>query len=192
MEKTTKKITKVAFFGDSDAKKSDQHYRLAFETAKLLAENGYEIVDGGGPGIMAAATLGAKKAGGRVEVVVIKKEDEPDNYEGTDKKNLGLADIKHTTNNIDSRTDELMEIADAFVIFKGGTGTLWEVGTVWGTAKFEYGHHKPLIFVGREWREVVEDIVKKMELENKEKRVVATVEKPEEVLKALKQVESQI
>lgn len=189
MEKTTKKIKKVAFFGDGMAKKSDEHYILAFETAKLLAENGYIIVNGGGPGVMEAATLGAKEAGGRVELVVLDPKLDPANYEGIGKENQALANTIYITENYQERMGKLIEIADAYVIFKGGSGTLSEVGLVWEMAKFEYGHYEPLIFVGKEWETVVKSIIDNMGFENIEKRVVTTVEKPEEVLEALIAVE---
>ena len=189
MEKTTRNIKKVAFFGDAMVKKNDEVYRLAFETAKLLAKNDYMIVDGGGPGVMEAATLGAKEAGGGVELVVLDPRKEPDNYEGTDRKNEDRANTILITDNYEARMDKLVEVADAYIIFKGGSGTLSEVGLVWELAKFEYGHQKPLIFVGKEWEAVVKSIIDNMGFENKEKRVVTTVEKPEEVLEALVKVE---
>ena len=190
MKKTTKKIKRVAFFGDGMAKKDEEHYQLAYETAKLLAKNGYIIVNGGGPGVMEAATLGAKEVKGEVELVVINPQKSPDNYEGTDRKNEGLANKIYITENYEERMDKLVEIADAYIIFKGGSGTLSEVGLVWEMAKFEYGHQEPLIFVGKEWKAVVKSIIDNMGFENKEKRVVTTVERPEEVLRALTTVES--
>ncbi|MFZ2152676.1 MAG: LOG family protein [Microgenomates group bacterium] len=175
----------MAFFGDADIAEKDHTYKLARNTAKLLAENGYTIVNGGGPGIMGAATEGAREAGGRVELVIIDPKREPNNYEGNDNKNMEYASKVTITNNIEERVTKLVEIADAFVVFRGGTGTLAEVGLVWELAKFEYGHHEPLIFVGKEWEAVVKDLVTKMHFEEKEKRVVATVKKPIEVLKVL-------
>lgn len=187
MMNTAKKIKRVAFFGDADAKPEDEHYRLAFETAKLLAKNGYMVVNGGGPGIMAAATFGAKEVNGEVELVVLDPSKNPENYEGIDDDNKSLASKIYITNSYEERLNKLIEVAEAFVIFKGGTGTLSEVGMVWELAKFEYGHHEPLIFVGKEWEEVVKTIVEKMNFEEKEKRVITTVETPEEALRALEQ-----
>lgn len=180
----------MAFFGDAMAKKSDEHYKLAWETAKLLAKNDYIIVDGGGPGVMEAATLGAKEAKGEVELVVIDPLKNPENYEGINKENESLANKIYITQNYEERMDKLVEVADAYVIFKGGSGTLSEAGLVWELAKFEYGHQEPLIFVGKEWEAVVKSIMENMGFENKEKRVVATVETPEEVLREITQVES--
>ncbi|MBP9817497.1 LOG family protein [Candidatus Shapirobacteria bacterium] len=184
-QKTSKQIKRVAFFGDADLKSTDKTYKLAVETAKLLAESGYTIVDGGGPGIMMAATEGARLGGGEVEVVIIDPDKVPGNYEGTEAENLDMATKVIETSNITRRTAKLIEVADAFVIFKGGTGTLAEMSAVWEQAKFDYGHHEPVIFVGKDWKEIVDVIVKNMNFESKEKRVVETVETPEEVLRAL-------
>lgn len=190
MIKTTKKIKRVAFFGDAEAKVSDQSYIDALATAQLLAKKGYIIVNGGGPGIMGAASIGAKNGGGRVEIVVMDPNKQPDNYEGIDQSNLESADRVYTTDTYSQRLNELIELADAFVIFNGGVGTLSEVGMTWEAAKLQYGHHEPLIFVGKQWAKVVEDLSKGMNFEEKEKRVIEVVEKPEEVLRALERAGS--
>ena len=188
MQTTSKKIVRVGFFGDADLKPSDPNYKSAYDTAKLLAKNGYIIVNGGGPGIMAAATAGAIEGGGKVELGVMDSKKEPHNYEGIDKNNLDLASKVYYENTYPNRLNKLVEIADAFVVFKGGTGTLSEVGLIWENAKFDYGHHEPVIFFGKEWQEIITLIEKNMNYEAIEKRVVAVVDTPEEVLKVLKKV----
>ena len=185
MIKTTKKIKRVAFFGDGMAEEKDKHFQDAYETAKLLAEKGYVIVNGGGPGVMLASTLGAKAGGGRVEVVILDPQKDPANYEKTSQKNFSMADKKYIMPEYPDRMNKLIEIADAFVIFKGGTGTLAEVGMVWSLAKFESGHHEPLIFFGKEWENTVKEIVKDLDFEKIEKDVYSIAEKPEEVLNAI-------
>lgn len=187
IEKTYKKIVRVAFFGDAVLKQGDANYEMAFKTAELLAKNNYIIVNGGGPGIMLAATLGAKKGNGKVELVVLNPGKQPENYEGINRENFEKADKVYETENYTERLGKLIEIADAFVAFNGGTGTLSEVGMVWEQAKFEYGHHEPIIFVGKQWQKVVDDLKNGMNYEEKEIRVMATVETPEEVLKVLMQ-----
>lgn len=186
MQKTTKIIKKVAIFGDGAAKETDQHYKEAYETAKLLAENGYMIINGGGPGVMLAATLGAKAGGGKVEVVVVNPKIKLGNFEGESEENTSRADVRYETENYDERVAKLAEVADAFVVFKGGTGTLSELGMVWSKAKFDYGHHEPIILFGKFWQEIMGVIEKDLGLEETEKEVIKVVERPEEVLELLK------
>lgn len=189
MLKTKKEIKRVAFFGDAMAKSKDQHYIDAFYTAKLLAQNGYIIVNGGGPGVMEASSAGAKSVDGKVEVVIIDPKLEPGNYEGSSELNLKMADKRYVTKNINLRTEKIIEIADAFVIFKGGTGTLSEMGQTWELAKFEYGNHEPLIFFGKFWKKIIEGVEEGLDLEKIERNVVEVVETPEEVLKLLGMVD---
>ena len=186
MKKTSKQIERVAVFGDGEAKSTDKHYQDAYDVAKLLAEQGYIVVNGGGPGVMKAATLGAKAGGGSVEVVILDPKKDPDNYEGTDGKNIKLADKVYKMASYDKRLRKLVELADAFVIFKGGTGTLTEIWLTWQMAKFDYGHHEPLIFFGKEWKKIVKEMIKELDLDKKEREVVVIVEKGEDVVKVLK------
>jgi predicted Rossmann-fold nucleotide-binding protein len=165
---TKKHIKRVAIFGDAEAKATDQHFVDAFNTAKLLAQNGYIIVNGGGPGIMLAATLGAIEGKGKAEVVIIdEKVDMGANYEGSGKDNKSKADKVYRTKNIQERTGKLVEIADAYVVFKGGTGTMAELAFVWEKAKFEYGKHEPLIFFGDCWKNTIETLVENLDFDKK-------------------------
>ena len=188
MEKTTKVIKRIAFFGDADLKPNSNTYKSAYDTAKLLAQNGYIVVNGGGPGIMGAATGGAISGGGLVELVVMDPQFVPNNYEGIDDENIKYSSKTYYEKSYPERLNKLVEIADAFVVFKGGTGTLSEVGLVWENAKFEYGNHEPVIFFGNDWRQIIELLEKNMNYEAIEKRVVTVVDTPEQVLKILKTI----
>ena len=53
----------VSIFGSARTKEGDEMYEAARETARLLAEEGFEIITGGGPGIMEAANRGAYESG---------------------------------------------------------------------------------------------------------------------------------
>jgi predicted Rossmann-fold nucleotide-binding protein len=186
LAKTKKIIKRVAFFGDAEAKVTDQHFIDAFKTAKLLAENGYIIVNGGGPGVMLAATLGAKEAGGKVEIVVLDQKVKPKNYEGYNKENYDLADKIFKTKDYPTRLSKLIEIGDAFVIFNGGVGTLSEVGLTWQMAKLDYGKHEPLIFFGRQLEEMVNELISKLKYDPIEKKLYELVLTPEDVLETIK------
>lgn len=187
--KTNKKIRRVTFFGDGDRLcEEKKHYRDAYKVAKLLGENGYIIVNGGGPGVMKAATLGAVAGGSCAEVVILDPKKEPANYEGVDKENLKLAKRVIKTPNYESRLKKLMEVGDAYIIFKGGTGTISEIGMTWNRAKYEYGNHEPLIFFGIFWKKIVADLVLGLNLEEKEKKVVEVVSSPKKVLALLRRI----
>lgn len=189
MIKTSKIISRVAFFGDGEAGPEDKHYQLAYRTAILLAENGYITVNGGGPGIMLASTLGAEEVKGQVEVVVIEEKKQPKgNYEGQSDLNVGLADKIYNEIDYLNRIGELAKVADAFLIFKGGTGTIAELGYVWSVAKFEHGHHEPVIFVGKGWKRIIGKLKKFLNLEKKEMEVVYYANDGKEVLKILQNI----
>src|SRR5579863_8779711 len=55
----------VTVFGSARFTESHAYYRLARELGAKLAEAGFTVMTGGGPGIMEAANRGAKDVGGR-------------------------------------------------------------------------------------------------------------------------------
>src|SRR5205085_9067333 len=54
----------ISIFGSARTKPGNKYYELAVEISKRLAEEGFGIITGGGPGIMEAANKGASIAGG--------------------------------------------------------------------------------------------------------------------------------
>src|SRR5690606_12829278 len=55
----------VSIFGSARTDSEHEYYKTTVEIARLLAENGYGAISGGGPGIMEAAKKGAHTAGGK-------------------------------------------------------------------------------------------------------------------------------
>ena len=55
----------VTVFGSSRIKRDDPHYELARKMGAAIAQLGFTVMTGGGPGIMEAANRGAKEVGGR-------------------------------------------------------------------------------------------------------------------------------
>jgi uncharacterized protein (TIGR00730 family) len=54
----------VTVYGSARFNEQHKYYQLARQMGKALAENEYEVLTGGGPGIMEAANRGAKEGGG--------------------------------------------------------------------------------------------------------------------------------
>jgi uncharacterized protein (TIGR00730 family) len=182
-------IKNIAFFGDADISEADETYKAAFDVAELLAGEGYVIVDGGGPGVMEAATSGAEKANGETVSVTF----DPANAPGFEGKYIGnVTDQEIVTTNYIERMFKLMERGDAFLIFKGGSGTISEFGTAWVLAKLYYGHHKPFILYGDFWIEIIDAFKKNMYIDAKEMAVFEICRNPDEVLSAIKRFEKNI
>src|SRR4030067_2498797 len=55
----------VSIFGSTRAKSEDEVYQKTERIGQLLAENGFGVITGGGPGVMEGANKGAARAGGK-------------------------------------------------------------------------------------------------------------------------------
>jgi len=179
-------IKNIAFFGSSDIQPKEKFYQEAQQTAQLLASKGYVIVDGGGPGIMAAATHGAESVGGETLAITFYPKNAP-GFEGRYPKNVTDKEIK--TGNYIERMFKLLEHGDLYVIFKGGTGTLSEFATAWCLARLYFGCHKPFILYGNFWREIIAVLKKNLFLRGNEEKVFTIVDQPAQVLAAINRLE---
>lgn len=187
--KKAKNIEQVAIFGSSHASPDSGLVKDAYDVSKELAEAGYIVVDGGGPGIMRAATMGAKSVGGKVVGIVLQP-DENMHYEGRDPENK--FDLEINAKNYVERTIALMREGQIYVIFNGGTGTISEFGMAWGLAKLYFGHHKPLILYGKFWESIMNTFKENMLITNEEREVYKIVDSPEGVLDAILQFEEEL
>lgn len=175
-------IKTVACLGFADALPRDRVFDDAFGVGKILAENGYAVADGGGPGVMRAATEGAESAGGETIGVTFYPKDMM-NFEGRDKNNKFDHEIR--THNYVERTLKLLEVGQAYVLFKGGVGTISEFGMAWELASLYAGHSKPLILYGKFWEKIMVAMVSQMIMRPENLQVYRVVDTPEEVIAAL-------
>lgn len=182
-------IEQIAIFGSSHAKPDSPVSKQAFEVCECLAEAGYTIVNGGGPGVMRASTLGAKAGRGKVIGVTLNPKDIV-NFEGRDPENIMDVEIKTST--YVERTLTLMKEGQVYIVFKGGTGTISEFGMAWGLARLYFGHHKPLILYGKFWKNIINTFKDNMMIVPEELKVYKIVSSPEEVLKAINDFEKEI
>ena len=109
----------VSIFGSARTDEGSEMYDAARETAKLLAESGFEIITGGGPGIMEAANRGAFEAG-KVSVgcnIELPFEQDPNPYQ-TKSLSFKYFFVRKTM---------FIKYSNAYIIFPGGFGTMDEL-----------------------------------------------------------------
>jgi len=182
-------IKNIAFFGFSETQAGEELYDSAFQAAKALAQQGYVIVNGGGPGVMDAATAGAESVNGQTLAITFYPQDAP-GFEGRYLKNVTDKEIK--TGNYIERMFKLLEQGDIYVIFNGGTGTLSEFATAWCLARLYFGAHKPFVLYGRFWEKVVKAIADNMHLRGNESQIFKIVDSVEEMLEVIKDFETEL
>ncbi len=187
--KTHSQIKYVAIFGSADVDEKHPLYEEAFKVARYLAYHGKVVVNGGGPGVMAAATKGAQAAGGATLAVTFYPQDMPE-FEGRFADNNVDKEIK--TANYVERLFGLMDNADAFICFQGGTGTLSEWSTAWLLGHLYYGNHKPVILYGGFWRQVMEVITENFFIGQKESEVYKIVENEEQLIETMDNFEKEL
>jgi uncharacterized protein (TIGR00730 family) len=109
----------ISVFGSARVKEDDPEYAEARDIARRIAEAGFAVVTGGGPGVMEAANRGARDAGG---VSVGFNIDLPhEQFENA------YLDISLTFEHFYARKTMFVKAAEGFVIFPGGFGTLDEL-----------------------------------------------------------------
>ena len=109
----------VAVFGSARIKPDHPYYAEARELGGKLAQAGFAVITGGGPGLMEAANLGAREAGGLSIGLNIELpfEQAPNPY----------ADLSINFRYFFVRKTMFVKYANGFVIFPGGFGTLDEL-----------------------------------------------------------------
>jgi uncharacterized protein (TIGR00730 family) len=133
----------VSIFGSARTHPDDPQYQAAQETARLLAEAGFAIVTGAGPGIMEAANKGAKEGGGRSIGCNIELPFE----QGANPYVDTLVNFRYFF----VRKTMFIKYSNAFIIFPGGFGTLdeaFEALTLIQTGKI---YQFPVVLFGRHY-----------------------------------------
>jgi len=173
----------VSIFGSSRVNSGDEIYGKAERTATLLAENGFGVITGGGPGVMEAANKGASFAGGRSIGLNIQLpfEQEPNPY----------ANVSLSFRYFFVRKVMFVKYAVAYIIFPGGFGTmdeLFESITLIQTHKIR---PFPVILAGSDyWKGLLDWIhavvLKAEKISPEDLDIIQIIDEPEEIVKTIK------
>jgi len=135
----------ISIFGSARTHENDPNYQLAVSIAEAIANSGYGIISGGGPGIMEAANRGAQKAGGTSVGLNIELpfEQKSNPYIDQDK----LINFQYFF----VRKVMFVKYAQGFVVMPGGIGTLDELFEAYTLIQTNKVTKFPIILVGREY-----------------------------------------
>ncbi len=113
-------IKSICLFCGSSKGHNSKYLDSAYETGKLLAENGIEMIYGGGNvGLMGMAAKAALENGGKVTGVITEK------LMDMEVGHTGLTEMK-VTSSMHERKSLMNKLSDGFIVLPGGIGTIEE------------------------------------------------------------------
>ena len=174
----------ISIFGSARTAPEDPYYRLTTEIAESVVKSGLGIITGGGPGIMEAANLGAKNAGG-ISVglnINLPFEQKANPYIDEDK----LMNFEYFF----VRKVIFMKYSQGFVVMPGGFGTLDELFEALTLIQTEKIKKFPIILVGKKfWGGLMDWIntflLEEHKIDPDDLDLIRVVETKEEVLEHL-------
>ncbi len=178
-EKLADYYPSIAIFGSARLKRTDPIYTKAETIARLLAKKGYNIITGGGPGIMEAANKGAAE-GGTHSIglnIVLPFEQQPNEY----------ADVKLSFQYFFVRKVMLIKYSVAYIIMPGGFGTLDEMFEAITLIQTKKIRPFPVILVGRDYWQGLVDWIKTVmisrgTISSEGMDIIQIIDDPEEVV----------
>ena len=135
----------VSIFGSARTKPGAPYYELGVSVASELVKRGFNILTGGGPGIMEAANKGAKTLGGASVGVNIELPFEQDPNPFVDRNRL------ITFRHFFVRKVMFVKYAHGFVVLPGGFGTLDEFFEAITLIQTKKTNPFPVILMGTEY-----------------------------------------
>ena len=133
----------ISVFGSARTKVGTKWYEEAKLFGKLIACEGFGVITGGGPGIMAAANHGAKEVGGKSIGIGIELPFES----GMNKYvEMGVENRYFFTRKV-----MFLKYSQGFVVFPGGLGTLDELFEALTLAQCGHNVNYPIVLVGKKY-----------------------------------------
>jgi len=169
----------VTVFGSSRLKENNDEYKQAFHLGSLLAQAGFTVCNGGYMGAMEASARGTKSVNGKTIGITTEA--------FKDRLVSPWIDEEIKSDNYIDRLGKLIEIADAFIVLKGGVGTLSEFSLVW-CLNVIGEIHKPVILIGNTWKKCFREMQKYLIISYKEFQNLTLVDSPESAVEILKRL----
>jgi uncharacterized protein (TIGR00730 family) len=139
----------VTIFGSARIGPGHPDYERARACGRLLAEQGFAVITGGGPGVMEAANRGAKEGGGFSVGFNVQLPNE--------QQANGYLDLELGFGHFYARKVMLVKAAEGFILFPGGFGTLDELFESLTLIQTEKVFEFPVVLIGTSyWRGLVE------------------------------------
>jgi uncharacterized protein (TIGR00730 family) len=139
----------VSIFGSARVGSDDPLYHKTRTIARLLAEDGFHVITGGGPGLMEAANLGAAEGGAQSVGLNIEL---PSEQEAN-----AHANVKMYFRYFFVRKVVFVKYAQAYVVLPGGFGTLDELFEALTLIQTDRIRPFPVILVGSDyWKGLLE------------------------------------
>ena len=152
---------RVTIFGSARIKENDKIYKQVFKLATEIGKHRFDLVTGGGPGLMNAASSGhqAGDSGNHADSIGLTI-----SLPWEVKANKHL-EIKKHFNKFSGRLDEFMKLSNVAVIMPGGIGTSLELFYAWQLIQVKHIAPIPVILIGGMWRELI-DWVRKWQVKH--------------------------
>ena len=173
----------VSIFGSSQISPESDVYKKTVTAAQLLVESGFNVISGGGPGVMEAANLGAARAKGKSVGLHIElpNEQQPNKY----------ANLRLSFKYFFIRKVMFVKYAVAYIIMPGGFGTLDELFESLTLIQTKRIRHFPVILVGSSyWRGLIdwmkEVLLREKTIAESDLDIFRVVETPEEAVAIIK------
>jgi len=161
----------ITVFGSSKPKPGEEEYETAYQLGKILGKNGYNVCTGGYQGIMDAVSKGASEMGSKAIGVTV-------NIFNAKASSYIHEEIRCSS--LFERIEKLVELGDAYIILRGGTGTLVELSIVWEMFNKYLMNEKPIACHGKMWKDIVQIIDERMKFENRNQGFIFLTENIEE------------
>jgi len=166
---------RVAVFGSSEPPAGHAGYEAARRVGRLLASRGFAVLNGGYGGVMEGASRGAREGGGEAIGVTT------DEFA---RRGGGNAYLSREIREPDLllRTRTLLQLADAFVVLPGKSGTWAELFLVWALHRADLLGPRPVVLLGSGWEAAVAALEGWGILEPDHREVVRLAATPEETV----------